>query len=1031
MSVMDTRSFLQSDATSIRARELQVQNALSLWRTTDRFFAGLMVLQSIACIALALWLTPTSWAGMQSRISPHVWAAIFVGTVIASAPVYLAIVIPGQFLTRVVIAVAQMFFSSLFIHLTGGRLETHFHIFGSLAFLSFYRDWRVLVPAMFVVALDHALRGSFWPESVFGVSSAGPWRWVEHAAWVAFESIFLVIGCIRGAREMHLLASRQAQLESANKMLAGEAEQARKALDQSESEYRTIFEMSAVGQVEIDPITRRFRRVNKSFCKLSGYTEEEARNITHQDLTAECDRKYSLEIWSQMFNGGDSCVMEKRLNRKDGTTIWVRINAVVIRDAVGFPVACHGIVEDITHQRRASEELQQAHSELDARVRERTQQLSEANEALREQFKEREKAQDSLRESEEKFRQFAEHSQQVYWMVSYPDSQLLYVNPAFERVYGRPIPGTDASFASWIESVFPEDRPRVAEQWRAFADAGRFEIEYRIRRGDGEVRWIWDRGIPIRDANGAIYRLAGIAEDITDRKKAEKSLTEAKLNAEAASRAKSQFLANMSHEIRTPMTAILGYSDILLDPGHDDFERLEMTRMIRVNADHLLQIINDILDLSKIEANKLTVETLTTYPRRVVEDVICLVKTEAVEKNLSLDVNYVYPLPETIQSDPTRLRQILINLVVNAIKFTNRGGIKMVVKLERIRGTDHGRLIFEVIDTGIGISEQQAQRLFRPFTQADNSTTREFGGTGLGLTICNRLAELLGGDIRFQSKVGEGTTFYVSIATGCLSACKILEEAPPEILPAASLAPAAGVRLHGRILLVEDGIHNQRVMVYFLHHAGADVEIADNGQIACDKVAEAEKAGQPFDLILMDMEMPVLDGYAATAKLRASGSKAPIIAMTAHAMAQHKERCLSCGCSHYISKPVNRARMLEVVHEALKTSPVKLKSTVANDPDMKSFLPSFVADLPRLVSSLLKFADERDQVALRKLVHGLKGTGGLYGYKQLTEQSAKINDLVDEQAQLESIQIEVDDLIQLIRRVDGYSQDLENADSVK
>jgi signal transduction histidine kinase len=393
----------------------------------------------------------------------------------------------------------------------------------------------------------------------------------------------------------------------------------------------------------------------------------------------------------------------------------------------------------------------------------------------------------------------------------------------------------------------------------------------------------------------------------------------ARRRAEQANEAKTEFLANMSHEIRTPMTAILGFADVLLteeDIHTAPAERINALQTIKRNGEHLLEIINDILDLSKIEASCLAVERIRFAPSKIVADVVSLMKIRSEAKKLDFCVDYESPIPETIESDPTRLRQILINLVGNALKFTERGTVQIRVRFLPDPAGD-GHLEFAVADTGVGMTQEEIGRLFRPFTQADASTTRKFGGTGLGLTITKRLTEMLGGTIKAESQPGKNSTFTVTIATGSVRGVRMVEPAAPR---SGTLAGAPVLAKHGpaidcRILLAEDGVDNQRLIAFILKKAGANVTIVENGQAAVEGALRARDAGDPFDVILMDIQMPIMDGYTATSRLRAEGYRGVIIGLTAHTMSGDRDKCLAAGCDDYATKPIDRSRLVALVAE--------------------------------------------------------------------------------------------------------------------
>ncbi|MCA9284167.1 MAG: PAS domain S-box protein [Phycisphaerales bacterium] len=493
--------------------------------------------------------------------------------------------------------------------------------------------------------------------------------------------------------------------------------------------------------------------------------------------------------------------------------------------------------------------------------------------------------------------------------VKDPEGRYLMANPALAQIVGRSV---DQILGQSDEALFrPEDAVAMRETDRQVMESGEpARFEQVVTTAHGERCFLTTKTVR-RDAAGVAIGVVGLSRDVTDYRSA---LAEA----EAANASKSEFLANMSHEIRTPMTAILGFADLLAE---DDAEvpsrgrRLEAIDTIRRNGEHLLGIINDILDLSKIEAGKMTVERLRCATLQLVEEAVRLVRVRAEGKGLWLRIDPVFPLPETIETDSVRVRQVLVNLLSNAIKFTERGGVRIRVSFEDTR---RPLLRFEVVDTGIGMSDDEMLRLFRPFTQADASTTRCFGGTGLGLTISARLVQMLGGGIEVASAPGMGSTFSATVATGPLLGVRMLDaEGDAPALPALPPANTDRERLDARILLAEDGPDNQRLISFHLRRAGAEVEVVANGRLALAAIRAGAQSQRPFDLVVMDMQMPELDGYEATRRLHAEGVRIPVLALTAHAMSGDRERCLAVGCDGYLAKPVDRATLLAACRELL------------------------------------------------------------------------------------------------------------------
>jgi signal transduction histidine kinase/DNA-binding response OmpR family regulator len=516
-------------------------------------------------------------------------------------------------------------------------------------------------------------------------------------------------------------------------------------------------------------------------------------------------------------------------------------------------------------------------------------------------------------------------------------------------------------------------------------------------------------------------------------------LRDAHAQAQDASRAKSDFLANMSHEIRTPMASIIGHTDLLMDPDHSVSDRLNWVNTIRRNGDHLLSIINDILDLSKIEAGKMTVDPGTCSPCQMLSDVASVMRVRAVEKALLLEIKTQGPIPAQVLTDSQRLRQILINLVGNAIKFTDAGWVRVTMRLEPATPERQGLLRFDVIDTGIGLTTEQIAGLFQPFSQADTSTTRRYGGTGLGLTICKRFAEMLGGQITVDSTPGRGSTFTLTIDPGPLQGVPMLCDCREAALGEAAPATAAPLRFTGRVLLADDGRDNRDFLSHYLRKAGLWVALAEDGLQACDLALEAQARGEAFDVILMDMQMPELDGYGATARLRSKGYDRPIVALTANAMAEDRAKCLQAGCTDYLSKPVSRGDLLQMVAQFTQSQPaaagdsapgqalpeMTIHATPVNDPVIQSYQVRYVASLPERVVQLSQALREEQYQSLQEVIHQLKGTGGLFGLDPITDQAAAAEAAIVTASGLGEIVQEVNKLIQIIRRVEGYRPDQE------
>jgi PAS domain S-box-containing protein len=507
--------------------------------------------------------------------------------------------------------------------------------------------------------------------------------------------------------------------------------------------------------------------------------------------------------------------------------------------------------------------------------------------------------------------------------------------------------------------------------------------------------------------------------------------------AESANRAKSEFLANMSHEIRTPMTAILGYADIMCEESVRRTTR-EHAQVIKRNGQHLLELINGILDLSKVETGKMQIEPARCSPFELLAEVVSLMRVPAEAKQLKLETDLAGALPKTVLTDPLRLRQVLVNLVGNAIKFTDHGEVRIAARLTDDSG--HPRLRFDVTDTGIGMNEEQVGKLFRPFSQVDGSASRKAGGTGLGLAISKRLTEAMGGNIEVHSAPGKGSTFSVMIDPGPLDGFGMVQQGQGAAIQALIIvAPAAAdkIELHGRILLAEDGPDNQRLISFLLETAGADVTATENGQLAVEVAMAARDAGQPFDVILMDMQMPVMDGYEATHTLREMGYRKPIIALTAHAMAEDRQKCLDAGCNDYATKPIDRQRLLATVAywmardrtngdspkptttNSKASTPIPtafVYSHLATDPHLGELVDMFVQEMPGRISTLQAQANTRNWELLARTAHQLKGSAGSYGFHEITPCAAALEVAARDAQKEDRILAVLDELLSVCRR---------------
>jgi PAS domain S-box-containing protein len=588
---------------------------------------------------------------------------------------------------------------------------------------------------------------------------------------------------------------------------------------------------------------------------------------------------------------------EYRFRSQDGSYLHVLDRGHIIRDAAGVAVRMIGGMTDQTERKRAEEALQ---------------------------------------ESDEKFRQLADNITDAFWIRSPDMREVHYISPAFERIWGRSAASLYADPQRWADFTVPEDRERVVAAFAALTrDTPSLDIEYRIVRPDGEIRWVRARGFQVRGGEGQLIRLTGIITDITDRQRAAEALQtsleeisrtnlalqveiverkRAEDAADAANRSKSEFLANMSHEIRTPLNGVVGMTDLAL--GTDlTTEQREYLEMVKSSGESLLAVINDILDFSKIEAGRLAIDAIPFDLSDCLATTLKPLATRAQLKGLELACDIGPGVPTALVGDPNRLRQIVINLIGNAIKFTEHG--KVVLTVEAETQTDVGALLrFSVSDSGIGVPRDQQEAIFRPFVQADGSTTRTYGGTGLGLAISANLVALMGGRIWLESQTGKGSTFHFTASFDLQQAPALETSSRDEHVVTGRSSWESRQPL--RILLAEDDRINQMVASRLLEKRGDTIVIVGTGTEALAALDRPEA----FDLILMDVQMPAMDGFEATGLIRARekalGTHLPIIAMTAFAMKGDAERCLAAGMDGYVPKPIQPEQLIATIDRVLE-----------------------------------------------------------------------------------------------------------------
>jgi PAS domain S-box-containing protein len=690
-----------------------------------------------------------------------------------------------------------------------------------------------------------------------------------------------------------------------------ERKRAEDELRESEERYRNILKNIEDAYYEID-LAGNFTFFNDSLCRLLGYSKEELMGMNYRQGMAEKDSKDAFKAFNKVYTTGKAANRyEMELIRKDRSKRYTEASISLIKGSEGKPLGFRGIVRDITRRKKAEDALRKARAELERRVEKRTAELVTANKKLKREIKERNRSEEALRESEKRYRLLAENVSDIIWTIDM-NMRFTYVSPSVKRQ--RDYSAEEAMSLSVEETLTPSSCELVMdifsqelalEDSREEHDTARtrtFEVEQLCK--DGSTVWGEVTASFLRDKDGKPVGVLGVTRDISERKKADVALREAKVAAEIANIAKSNFLANMSHEIRTPMNGITGFADMLLDTDLDK-DQVEYVKTIKRSGDALLSLINDILDLSKIEAGELDIEETEFDPELLAYDVCELIRPKIESKPVEILCRIGDRLPSRIKGDPLRFRQVLTNLMGNASKFTEVGEIELSLDIEEEKD-DRVKLHATIRDTGIGISKEKLNTIFDPFQQADNSTTRRFGGTGLGLAICRQIANIMDGTVWVESEVDKGSIFHFTAWVG---------KAEGEAARRSSSIGLSGKK----VLIVDDNQTNLKILTHILESVSTHVVSLSKSEEVIATLQNDLESNSPFDICISDIQMPVMSGHILAKQIRDPKhrfSDIPMIALSSSTKGDAK-KCEEAGFDGFLSKPLQREKLFQMLERIL------------------------------------------------------------------------------------------------------------------